>query len=288
MIQQHRLGSAFFGAGMVGFGLLSLIRRDDIPAIAPLPAGLPGRVIVAMLVAAVLVAAGGALIANWRAARAASALGAVLAVWLVALHLPKVVANPKNGGAWVVFWEVMAMGVAAWMIARATSAREDGATAHASRATLVATGLRIAFGLSFVAFGISHFVYVGYVVAVIPAWIPARTFFAYATGVAHIAAGCSLLTRVQERMATALLSVMFGSWVLVLHIPRALASPGSGAEWSSLFVALTMCGGAVAARSFLMANSAERVVSSSGSSATVSMFSRPKRARSSRHEEQPR
>ena len=51
--------------------------------------------------------------------------------------------------------------------------------------------MRIVFGLAFVAFGASHFVYHEYVEAVIPVWIPFHKFFAYATGVAHIAAGAT-------------------------------------------------------------------------------------------------
>lgn len=150
----------------------------------------------------------------------------------------------------------------------------------------VATGLRVALGLAFVAFGISHFVYHGYVESVIPAWIPAHRFFAYATGVAHIAAGCSLITPVQERLATLLLAVMFGSWVLVLHIPRALAHLAHHSEWTSLFVAVAMCGGALATRAYLSAHAAERATSASG--AAFGMLSRPKLARARQAEEHTR
>jgi hypothetical protein len=37
---------------------------------------------------------------------------------------------------------------------------------------------------------------------------------------------------------------MYGSWVLMLHLPRVLAQPAMRAEWTSLFVALALCGGA--------------------------------------------
>jgi uncharacterized membrane protein len=135
-------------------------------------------------------------------------------------------------------------------------------------------------GLAFVAFGISHFMYVGYVESVIPAWIPAHRFFAYATGVAHIAAGCSLIARVQDQLATALLAVMFGAWVLVLHIPRVIAHPTTGNEWSSLFVAVTMCGGALIARTFLAAHVARAHTSPRDSRALPGLQAIPWRSRS--------
>lgn len=38
---------------------------------------------------------------------------------------------------------------------------------------------------------------------------------AYATGAVHIAAGCSILARLMDQVATAALAVMFASWALV-------------------------------------------------------------------------
>jgi uncharacterized membrane protein len=184
-----------------------------------------------MLAAVLLVGAGTALIAKWQMTRAARILGVVLSTWLVTLFVPKVIVDPTNGGTWVVFWEVAALGAAAWLLASTLSdARADSPRAVSS--LRVAHGARIAFGLAFVAFGASHFVYHEYVEAVIPAWIPFHKFFAYATGIAHIAAGVSLLSRVREQLATTLLAVMFGSWVLV---------------------AVAMCGAALVFRAFLPA-----------------------------------
>jgi predicted membrane channel-forming protein YqfA (hemolysin III family) len=237
---------------MIGLGLVSLVRRESVPDLEPLPASLPGRPLIAMLAALLLVGAGTALVATWHTARAARTLGVVLSTWLVTLFVPQLVVNPQNGGTWVVFWEVAALSAAAWLFASATSeARADSPSLVAS--PRVANGTRIVFGLAFVAFGASHFVYHEYVEAVIPAWIPFHKFFAYATGGAHIAAGVSLLSRVREQLATALLAVMFGSWVLVLHVPRVIAAPRTGNEWTSLFIAVAMCGAALVFRGCLPA-----------------------------------
>ena len=252
MERQSRVGGAIYGAAIVSLGLVSLVLRNAVPDLEPLPASLPARVLIAMLVALILVAAGASLTADWRARTAARTVGAVLTVWLVALQLPRVIAQPKNGGAWVVLWEVAAMAAAIWMFALSSSESDSSRRPPA----YVAVGLRIVFGLSFIAFGISHFVYHGYVESVIPAWIPGHSFFATATGIAHIAAGVSLLTRVQEQLATALLSVMFGTWVLVLHIPRVIAHPRTGNEWTSMLIAAAMCGGSLIVRAFLATSAA--------------------------------
>ncbi|MEP6619788.1 MAG: hypothetical protein ABJE47_10745 [bacterium] len=251
MERQGRLGSIIYSMGIMGLGLVSLLRLDAVPDLEPLPAWLPARTVVAILVAMLLVGGAVAIIINKRAARATLTVATVLSAWLLLLHWPKVVMHPKNGGAWVVLWEVAAISVAAWMLALFALEREGSKPPRYAAPTL-----RIVLGLALVAFGISHFVYTGYVEIVIPAWIPAHRFFAYATGAAHIAAGCSLLVRVQDQLATALLAVMFGSWVVVLHIPRALANPSHPNEWTSLLVAVCMCGTSLIARAFLRADAA--------------------------------
>jgi uncharacterized membrane protein YphA (DoxX/SURF4 family) len=76
----------------------------------------------------------------------------------------------------------------------------------------------------------------------VPSWLPLRTFWTYFFGVAFIAAGISIVTGIQARLAAILLGAMFLLWVVVLHAPRVAASPHNGDEWSSLFVAIAMCG----------------------------------------------
>ncbi|MEO7735506.1 MAG: DoxX family membrane protein, partial [Kofleriaceae bacterium] len=94
-------------------------------------------------------------------------------------------------------------------------------------------------------FGLLHVIYVDYVASVIPGWLPGHVFWAYATGAAHAAGGLALATGVRARLAAVLLAVMFGTWVVILHLPRALAAAEPRAEWSSLFVALAMCAGSM-------------------------------------------
>jgi hypothetical protein len=92
--------------------------------------------------------------------------------------------------------------------------------------------------------GVLHLVYGEFVALLVPAWIPGRLFWAVFTGLAHLAAGVAILTSVRARAGALWVGAMFGSWVLVLHAPRALAAPGDPKEWASLLVALGTCGGA--------------------------------------------
>lgn len=52
------------------------------------------------------------------------------------------------------------------------------------------------------------------------------------------------ILRIQARLAALLLGVMIFLWLLMLHIPRAIADPsgGKGNEWTSVFKALALSG----------------------------------------------
>ena len=74
--------------------------------------------------------------------------------------------------------------------------------------------------------------------------------FSLAALVAFVASAISIATLIKGRLAATSLGIMFLVWVLVLHLPRVVASPHNGNEWTSAFVALAMSGAA-----FLVAGS---------------------------------
>src|SRR5262249_15516583 len=101
-----------------------------------------------------------------------------------------------------------------------------------------------AFAAALPVFGTLHFVYIGYVVSVLPAWLPFPTFWGYFTGLAHAAAGLGILSGIKARLAATLAGAMYSSWVLMLHIPRVLGHLEVRWEGTSLFVATALCGAA--------------------------------------------
>jgi uncharacterized membrane protein len=223
------LGRVLLGIAIAAFGVEDLVRGELLPELQPAPAGLPARAVLAYLTGAILLAAALGLIANRRVQAAARAITAVLALSLIAGYAPILIAAPRNGGAWTGAFEVVAIAAAA---------------ARLGFPARPALG-RLGFAVALPVFGLLHFIYVDYVASVIPKWLPGHVFWAYATGVAHVAGGAALLTGIQARLAAILLAVMFGTWVVILHLPRALAAFDHRGEWTSLFVALAMCAGSV-------------------------------------------
>jgi uncharacterized membrane protein len=230
-----RAGTILFALGLVGFGTINFLIGNFLPELQPLDAQFPERALAAYLYGAVLIVMAILMLLGRRVHLAACVVAVVFALTFVAMHGPILVADPMNGGRWTSALEVFAAGAGALMLVTLT--RHHDAP--------LATFARLAFAITLPAFGALHFIYRDYVASVIPGFLPGHMFWAYATGIAHIAAGLSLLTNIASRLAALLLAVMFGSWVILLHVPRVLAAFHNRAEWTSLCVAVTLCGAAL-------------------------------------------
>jgi len=238
------LGRASFALGVAGLGLLNLILRDFLPDLQPMPDWLAGRAIWASLTGLVLLMASAGIAANWRSRLAAIVMAVLFFVGVALLHLPKLIAAPGDGGAWVSAFELIALAGAALVIA-AESPHEPR---FERRWNGFIDGLAIpgltCFGLSSAVFGTVHVIYAKFLASMIPAWIPGSLAWSYLIGTARVAAGVSIVTRVKARLAAMLLALMYGTWVLILHVPRVAAEPVNPAEWSFMFLAVAFCGGA--------------------------------------------
>ena len=108
---------------------------------------------------------------------------------------------------------------------------------------------RYLLALSFIAFGVDHFLALGFIANLIPSWIPFHVFWVAFFGVAFIAAALSIAFNILLRWGAAGIGLMFGTWVITLHLPRVLGlypipgAPHDPNEWSSLFIAMALWGG---------------------------------------------
>jgi uncharacterized membrane protein YphA (DoxX/SURF4 family) len=171
---------------------------------------------------------------------AAILLGVLFLVRALVFYAPGLVANVHDPGNWTSGFELLAMCGASLTLA---------ATLRNDRPSIQLPDLgglgRYLYAVALIVFGIQHSQYAAFIATLIPNWIPAHLFWAYFVGAAFFGASLSIVSRIQARLATGLLAVMFLLWVLVLHIPRVVSAVHNGNEWTSLFVALAMAGGAL-------------------------------------------
>ncbi len=237
------IGKVFFALAILCIGIVHLVTRNFPIGLLPVPADVPQRLILVYVSGAVLIISGLLILSN-----KFTAIGAWIAfvIWLIvllAVHLPIVIANYKNGGEWAGFFEVV------MLIAGSMLLIDSPRTAKKNKHTLTIIA-RYLFALAMIVFAVQHYMYAEYIAMLITPWIPFKLFWSYLVGVAFLAVGISIIINRLVQPATIALGVMFLLWFFVLHLPRVLAHQHIEPEWTSMFVVLASSGEA-----FLIAGS---------------------------------
>lgn len=236
-----QLGRYLIGLAVTALGIQSVWLKIYVGRLQPMPDGVPGRDVIAALTGLFLIACGLGILSGKWARLAATALAAMLLLWIVALFLPLVFRYP---GVWLGTFETFAVFGGTWLLA-AMLPIEGKRRAWDGVVDRGLTSGRICFGISLPAFGLSHFIYHDFVAGWVPTWLPFPQFWAWFTGAAHVAASIAILANVQARLAATLAAIMYGSWVLIVHIPRVAAATHDAFEWNGIFVATALSASAL-------------------------------------------
>ena len=232
-------GWRIYGLGVIALAILCLGWGEFDPG-QPVPKDFPARTVLAYAAAAFMLVAGAAV--EWRrtVAWGAAALTAYYTFFVIILMNGRLLFT--HYAEYVTYGgiaEQLAIAAAA-LIVYATNAKIDAALA----ARLTRLG-QLAFGVCALVFGGAHFVYMSLTAPLVPKWLPpTQEFWAYETGLGHIAAGVAILTGVQARLAAILLTAMFVSFGLLVHLPMILASSSTHWTWSEAAETLTLVGAA--------------------------------------------
>jgi uncharacterized membrane protein len=111
-------------------------------------------------------------------------------------------------------------------------------------------GNLVRFGSIFLAvplavFGMQHFALFDSVKFGVPAYMPARFFWAYLVGAALIAACLSILTEIHADLAALLVGIMLFLFVLMVHVPNLIKNPGDRFAITVPLRDLALSGGAL-------------------------------------------
>jgi uncharacterized membrane protein YphA (DoxX/SURF4 family) len=229
-------GWRVYGLGVMSLALVCLAWGGFDPG-QPVPKNFPDRAALAYAAAAFMLVAGAAV--EWRrtVAWGAVALTAYYALIVVVLMNGRLLlAHYAEYVTYENIAEQLAV-AAAGLIVFAANAKIDAALA----ARLTRVG-QLVFGVCALVFGGAHFFYMNLTAPLVPKWLPpSQEFWAYATGIAHIAAGVAILTGVQARLAAILLTAMFASFTPLVHVPSLLADP-SHWHWAENAINLALTG----------------------------------------------
>jgi uncharacterized membrane protein len=248
------LGIRVYGFGSAALGVAGLVWGDFALVWQPVPASVPGRTTLAYLTGVILTVAGAALFSRRSAAAGAATLAGLYALGVLLLHAPHVTAQPLDIGAWGGVAEQLALVVGGFL---AFVASADFNIARAAQLRRVG---QLVFGICLVIFGIVHFRYGTETAAMVPKWLPpGQMFWAYATGVGHIAAGIALLSSIWASLAAKLITVMFASFAVFVHAPLLFADPRSHLNWVMNAMNLSLTGAAWVVAESLRSRSAQHI-----------------------------
>jgi uncharacterized membrane protein YphA (DoxX/SURF4 family) len=233
-----------YALGAILLGAVGIWFHDFAMQWQPVPKGLPGYMPLVYVSGALLVAGGAAILSGGgkRERLGALVLAAFFGLWVVALHLPNAIAGYRHIGAW--------NAPAEFTFATMGGVALFASGAGAMRGTLLLVA-RILAGVSCIVFGLAHFNYIDFTASMVPAWIPPnQTFWAWATGAGHLAAGLALVSGIQARLAATLEAAMMAAFVVLLHIPLVVKAPDQHINWIMLAVASTFTGAAWLVRKY--------------------------------------
>lgn len=224
------LGHLFFAPGFIVVGAIGLGAHDFVLSQQPVPEGLPWREAFACLSGALLLLTGAGLFFERTAKVSALALTAFLFLWVIALQLPRLLADPSVEAYWLGVGEDTTLVTGGWIILCAIAGQSGGAVRLA----------QILFGFALVPIGLSHFFYLEAAAALIPSWMPFHVTLTCFTGAAHIAAGIAIVVGVVPRLAAMLEAVMESMFTVIVWITAVINAPTSREDWTNVFISTAL------------------------------------------------
>ncbi len=243
MEKSQTLGRIFVAISLIVFGVQHFIYGGFVAGLVP--AWMPGRLFWAYFVGVAFVAAAVGIFIEMMARPAATMLGVMFFLFVVLLHIPRIVGNSSNGNEWTSGFVALAMCGGAWILASASPLEER------EKADPFLRLGRYFFALAFVAFGIQHFVYARFAAGLGPPWFPGRPLWACLIGVVFVAAGAAILLGQKARLAAAFLATIAFLFFLLLYVPRITTQLYNPGPWTSGFEILALSGGALVLASIL-------------------------------------
>lgn len=216
-------GRLFLAIPMAVFGTEHFSFPEEM--VRMVPSWIPAHRFWVYLVGTSLIAAALSIVIKKYAQLAATLLGIMLLSFVFFIHIPNLVAEPRNRILWAVALRDLSFSGGALALA----GRQMKPHSAAGVPWLV-TLARFFVGVPALLFGVEHFLHPDHVPGVplelvTPAWIPARLFWAYLGGVVLVITGTLIVANQRARLAATCLGIMIFLLVLFVYLPITAASP---------------------------------------------------------------
>ena len=175
------------------------------------PSYMPWRLFWAYFVGAALLCAALSIATKIQVRWSGLLFGIMMFLFVAMVHIPRVVANPKDRIAWVIVIREMSFGGGGWILAGKARGEQGGSK-------LVTVG-RVLIAIACLFFGVEHFLHPAGCPGVpleklTPLWVPGRLAIGYLTGAFLVVGGACILAARKTRMAATYL----GTWIVLLVV----------------------------------------------------------------------
>ena len=216
-------GRLFFAVPMAEFGADHLTDASDIARLVP--SWIPAHLFWTYLVGVALIAAALSIIVKRHARLAAILLGSMLLVFVATMHIPNIVAEPRERVLWVTALRDLAFSGGAFAFAGSQMRARTG-----DGAPWLVTFGRFVVGAAALFFGVEDLLRPTTVPGVpldliTPTWIPGHLFWSYLAGAVLVACGACILANVKARLAAIYLGIMVLLLVLFIYLPILFSNP---------------------------------------------------------------
>ena len=240
-------GRTMFALGIIALGILQFFAQDFVVARPPSPQwapNIPGKITWAYISGVILIIAGLAIAVRVKAQLAALFVGIFILIFSFFLrHLPDMIGLDPEGILWSINAHKAFVFFGGSLIVAASFSTKNDLKLFGifSNQRLITIGI-ICLSFFLIVCGAAHFKFHQFVPMLIPDYIPVPIFWTYFAGVALMAGGVGLIFKQTRRWAAALSGLMIFLWFLLLHLPRAFATPDVYDEWMGVCESLTFSG----------------------------------------------
>lgn len=238
------VGRIFYGTAITGLGAQTICYHDfPYMAIPPNHSWIP--LIVTDIFGILFILSGPLIVFGKRIVPIALSLAVLLLLIFCFYYVPYeflATSNYMHLGEWDNAEKELALSAGAFIIAGNYSQQNE--KFRPRLLPMLAPFGVILFALIITTFGIDHFLYAKDVAEYIPSWISNRLFWAYLAGTALLGSGLAITLNIARQLAATLLGTMILIWVIILHVPKAIAEnlANMGSEITSTLIALAYSG----------------------------------------------
>lgn len=233
--------------GLIGFNTLyGFVGGRFMPILPPLPQSVAAHALLTYVSIIVSLVGGIGLLTRRAGAPAALLLLVYFVVWAILFKVPIIVRAPFEEVSYQNMGESLVLVAAAWVLYR-----ELARTRNLLSGDVALRAAHILYGLALIAFGLSHFFYLGLTAPLVPNWLPDHEFWAYFTGSIYTATGLAIVLAIFARLAAALVAVQIALITLLVWGPMVLGGGMTTFHWQETIISCALTAGAwVLATSF--------------------------------------